>query len=76
MLVCGRTNRTHVWRIFSGLLRQSVSSGILARHAVDRGDINKCVLTVVSSEPLVLKTDKTLESMEAQLITSSKILGM
>mmetsp|Transcript_6792 Transcript_6792/g.8574 ORF Transcript_6792/g.8574 Transcript_6792/m.8574 type:complete len:148 (+) Transcript_6792:378-821(+) len=48
--------------------------GILSRHVVDRGDINKSVLTIVSAEPYVLKTDKLLESMESQLIQTSKAL--
>mmetsp|Transcript_1554 Transcript_1554/g.1869 ORF Transcript_1554/g.1869 Transcript_1554/m.1869 type:complete len:126 (+) Transcript_1554:194-571(+) len=59
----------------SKLVSASVDDiGVLARNAIDRNDLNESLLTVVSTEPLVLKTDKLLESMESQLILANKAL--
>lgn len=48
--------------------------GQLSRNAVDRSDINKAIVNLVSVESTIAKTDQVLKSMEAQIIQTNKEL--
>ena len=48
--------------------------GQLSRNAVDRNDINKAIVSLVSVESTIAKTDQVLKSMEAQIIQTNKEL--